>query len=202
MKKKIIIALVLAIPFISILFIILFRGVLMPSNEEIIESLKKINSYEAKVQYIIKNDKGEETEETRQWYSANKGVRVEFGEEVTKVYKDDKIYVKDSIKGNEYELNKDMDIVHPLAFINNIFSYPIKSESISEGQEEWGDTIYIKADLELFLNNAYFDKATIFIDKKERVPIGIVVYDKDNNYVLKIIYEQFKEVEQIDDTLL
>ena len=43
MKKKIIIILLLAVPFISILFIIFFRGVLMPSNEEIIEGLKNIN---------------------------------------------------------------------------------------------------------------------------------------------------------------
>ena len=62
----------------------------MPSNEDIIEGLKNIKAYEAKVQYVMKNDKGEETEETKQWYSADKGVRVEFGDEVTKVYKDEK----------------------------------------------------------------------------------------------------------------
>ena len=174
----------------------------MPSNEDIIEGLKNIKAYEAKVQYVMKNDKGEETEETKQWYSADKGVRVEFGDEVTKVYKDEKIYVKDTINNNEYELGQDMDIVHPLAFINNILAYPIKEGSISEGQEEWGDTIYIKADVELFLNNIYFNKATIFIDKKNRVPIGIVVYDREDRYVLKIIYEQFEEVQKIDDSLL
>ena len=172
MKKKIIIILLLVVPFISILFIIFFRGILMPSNEDIIEGLKNIKAYEAKVQYVMKNDKGEETEETKQWYSADKGVRVEFGDEVTKVYKDEKIYVKDTINNNEYELGQDMDIVHPLAFINNILAYPIREGSISEGQEEWGDTIYIKADVELFLNNIYFNKATIFIDKKNRVPKG------------------------------
>ena len=68
MKKKIIIILLLAVPFISILFIIFFRGVLMPSNEEIIEGLKNINAYEAKVKYVMKNDKGEEIEETKQKY--------------------------------------------------------------------------------------------------------------------------------------
>ena len=126
MKKKIIIILLLAVPFISILFIIFFRGVLMPSNEEIIEGLKNINAYEAKVKYVMKNDKGEEIEETKQWYSADKGVRVEFGDEVTKIYKDEKIYVKDTINDNEYELEQDMDIVHPLAFINNIFIFLYK----------------------------------------------------------------------------
>ena len=47
----------------------------MPSNEQIIEGLKNINAYEAKVKYVMKNDKGEEIEETKQWYSADKGVR-------------------------------------------------------------------------------------------------------------------------------
>ena len=56
--------------------------------------------------------------------------------------------------------------------------------------------------MELFLNNIYFNKATIFIDKKNRVPIGIVVYDREDRYVLKIIYEQFEEVQKIDDSLL
>ena len=62
MKKKIIIILLLVVPFISILFIIFFRGILMPSNEDIIEGLKNIKAYKAKVQYVMKNDKGEETE--------------------------------------------------------------------------------------------------------------------------------------------
>ena len=50
MKKKIIIILLLVVPFISILFIIFFRGILMPSNEDIIEGLKNIKAYKAKVQ--------------------------------------------------------------------------------------------------------------------------------------------------------
>lgn len=200
MKKKILIALLVAVPFISILFIILFRGVLMPSNEEIINELKNIKSYEAKVQYVFSNEKGDEIEETTQWYSADKGVRLESSDNAIKIYKDDKIYVTDK-NNKQYELGSDMDITYSLAFINNILSYPIKSESISEGQEEWGDTIYIKADLELFLKNRYFDKATIFIDKKNRTPIGIMVYDSEGNCDLKIIYEEFKEVKEIDSTL-
>lgn len=202
MKKKIIISLMLIIPFISILFIILFRGVLMPSNEEILESVKNTKCYEANVEYIIKNSRGEEKQETKQWYSDVKGVRVEFGDEETKIYKDGKIYVSDTINNNEYTINSELDILHPLAFLNKIFSYPIKEGSITEGQEEWGDTIYIKADLELFLNNRYFDKATIFVDKKNKVPIGIVVYDQSGEDVMKIIYRDFKKVEEIDSSLL
>ena len=87
MKKKIIIALLLLIPFISIIFVILFRGVIMPSNEEIISSLKDINAYKCEVEYITKNSKGIEKEVTSQYYSKEKGVRVEYGDDLVKIYK-------------------------------------------------------------------------------------------------------------------
>ena len=44
-----------------------------------------------------------------------------------------------------------------MAFINKILSYPLKSDSIKEGQEEWGDKIYIQVDTELFLEG-YFHR--------------------------------------------
>ena len=44
MRKKIIITLLLIIPFISIVLAIIFRGVLSPNNEEIIRDLKNIKS--------------------------------------------------------------------------------------------------------------------------------------------------------------
>ena len=42
MRKKIIITLLLIIPFISIVLVVIFRGVLSPNNEEIIRELKNI----------------------------------------------------------------------------------------------------------------------------------------------------------------
>ena len=55
MKKKIIISLLLIIPFISILLVIIFRANFLPNNEEIIRELKSIKCYETKVKYIVKN---------------------------------------------------------------------------------------------------------------------------------------------------
>ena len=63
MKKKIIITLLLIIPFISIFLVVIFRGILSPDNEEIIRDLKNIKCYETKVEYIVKNSKGEEARE-------------------------------------------------------------------------------------------------------------------------------------------
>lgn len=201
MKKKIIITLLLIVPFISIFLVVIFRGVLSPNNEEIIRDLKNIKCYETKVEYIVKNSKGEEREDTVQYYSKDEGVRVEFDDNKIKLYKSDGIHVKDNSSTGEYVIESDMDILHSMAFINKILSYPLKSDSIKEGQEEWGDKIYIQVDTELFLNNEHFNSARIFINKKTKVPIGIIIYDKDGNDSVRIIYEDFKIVKEIDENL-
>ena len=202
MSKKIIIALLVIIPFISIVAIIMFRGAISPTNEEILSELKNINCYETKVEYIIKNDKGKEREDTKQYYLKDNGVRVDFGEDVSKIYKESGIVVKDNKSGSEYTIDNNMDIVHSLAFLNKILSCPVIDGSLKEGQEEWGDTIYIQMDVELFLDNEHLNTARIFIDKNQQVPIGIIVYDKNGNDSVRIIYEQFKKLNEIDQNLL
>lgn len=201
MKKKIIITLLLIIPFISIFLVVIFRGILSPDNEEIIRDLKNIKCYETKVEYIVKNSKGEERESTVQYYSKEEGVRVEFDDDKVKIYKSDGIHVKDNSSTGEYVIESDMDILHSMAFMNKILSYPLKSDSIKEGQEEWGDKIYIQVDTELFLDNEHFNSARIFINKKTKTPIGIVIYDKDGNDSVRIIYEDFKVVKEVDENL-
>ena len=201
MKKKIIITLLLIIPFISIFLVVIFRGILSPSTEDIIRDLKNIKCYETKVEYIVKNSKGEERESTVQYYSKEEGVRVEFDDDKVKLYKSDGIHVRDNSSTGEYVIESDMDILHSMAFMNKILSYPLKSDSIKEGQEEWGDKIYIQVDTELFLNNEHFNSARIFINKKTKTPIGIVIYDKDGNDSVRIIYEDFKIVKEVDDDL-
>ena len=202
MKKKIKIALLLIIPFVSIVAIIMFRGTMLPTNEEILSDLRDINFYETKVEYIIKNDKGEERENTNQYYLKNNGVRVDFNKELTKIYKDNGICVKDNILKSEYNIDSSMDILHSLAFINKILSYPVINGTLKEGQEEWGNRIYIQMDVELFLDNEHLNIARVFIDKKSKTPIGIIVYDKEGNDSVRIIYEDFKEVKSIDENLL
>ena len=201
MKKKIIITLLLIIPFISIFLVVIFRGILSPDNEEIIRDLKNIKCYETKVEYIVKNSKGEERESTVQYYSKEEGVRVEFDDNKVKIYKSDGIHVNDNSSTGEYVIESDMDILHAMAFMNKILSYPLKSDSIKEGQEEWGDKIYIQVDTELFLNNEHFNSARIFINKKTKTPIGIIIYDKDGNDSVRIIYEDFKVVKEVDKNL-
>ena len=194
MKKKIIIAVLLLIPFISILLVVVFRGIILPTNEEIIKSLKNIKYYEANVEYIIKNSMGEEREDTKQYYSKDKGVRVEFGDDIVKIYKNDGIRVIDNISKSDYVIDKGLDVLHPLAFMNKILSFPVKTDSLKQDQEEWGDTVYIQLDLELFLDNEHLNVARLFVDKKNKTPIGIIVYNNNGEDTLRIVFKDFKKV--------
>lgn len=202
MKKKVLIGLLLLIPFISILLIVLFRTVAEPTNEEIIQQLKDIKAYTSDVEYIFINTKDELREETKQFYEKDKGVRVEFGKDRTKIYKENTILIKDNIGSKEYTVEAAMDKVHSIAFMKNILSYPIEPGSIKCGQEEWGDRQYLEATINLYLDNEHMEKAKIFIDKEKTSPIGVIVYDKDGKDRIRIIYKNFEKVKQIDENLL
>ncbi|GAA0823021.1 germination lipoprotein GerS-related protein [Clostridium tertium] len=202
MKKKLLLILMVCIPFISIILVILFRATAEPTNEEIIKSLKEIKCYSTRVEYIIKNTRGEEREETTQYYSKDIGGRIDFGEDRSKIYRDNKVIVKDGISNKEYTMENDMDEIHSLAFLNKLLSYPIDENGIKEGQEEWGDTAYIEFTCEVFLKNDHLDKVKIFIDKQEKTPIGAIIYDKDGKDRIRIVYRDFEKLKQLDSGLL
>lgn len=202
MKKKVLITLLLCIPFISIVLAIIFRLAAVSTNEEVISQLRWTKCYKTNVEYIAKNSRGEEKEETTQYYSEDKGARIDFGQDRIKFYKDGNISVKDNISNKEYNVDAELDALHSLAFMKNLLSYPIEEGSIKEGQEEWGEKIYIELSLELFLENDHLDKAKVFIDKKKKTPIGAIIYDKEGNDRLRIIYKNFEKLQEIDNDLL
>ena len=202
MKKKLLLGLLVSIPIILIIFVILFRVTAEPTNEEIIESLKGINAYKAEVQFIINNSRDEETQDTIQYYKKDVGGRIDFGTDRTKIYKDGSILVKDNIANKEYTMEDGMDELYSLSFVNKLLSYPIDNEGINEGQEEWGDTEYIVFTSELFLKNDSLNKIKIFIYMQEKTPIGAIIYDKENNDRVRIIYRNFEKLKELDEELL
>lgn len=202
MKKKLFLMFMVCIPVIVIVLIILFRTKAEPTNEEIIKSLREIEYYTANVEYVVKNSRGEERENTKQYYSKDIGGRIDFGEDRTKFYKNDKIIVKDNISNKEYEMNSEMDEIHSLAFLNNLLSYSIDNNGIKEAQEEWGDTEYLEFTSEIFLKNDHLDKVKIFISKQEQKPIGAIIYDRDGRDRIRIVYRNFENLKQLDEGLL
>lgn len=201
MKKKLLKIFLVSIPIILIALIIFFRLTAEPSNEEIIIGLRNIKNYTTKVDYLIVNSRGEETEETIHYFSKDIGSRIDFGEERIKIYKDDKILIKDNISNKEYEVDEDMDKFHSIAFMDKLLENPIINGEIKEGQEEWGEREYIEFTSELFLNNEHLDKVRIFIDKNEEIPIGAIIYDEDGNDKVRIVYKEFKKLKEQEVSL-
>ncbi|MBD7913891.1 hypothetical protein H9660_01900 [Clostridium sp. Sa3CUN1] len=201
MKKKLLLITLISIPIILIGIVIFFRTTAEPTNEEIIESLKNIENYKSEVEFIIKNSRDEERQDAIQYYKANLAGRIDFGEERTKIYKDDQILVKDYISNKEYTMLNSMDDLYSLSFLNKLLSYPINNDGIIEGQEEWGETEYISFTSELFLKNDTLDKVKIFIDKNQKTPIGAIVYDKNNNDRVRIVYRNFEKLKELDEEL-
>lgn len=201
MKKKLLLITLISIPIILIGIVIFFRTTAEPTNEEIIEALKNIENYKTEVEFVIKNSRDEERQDAVQYYKADLAGRIDFGEERTKIYKDGQILVKDYIANKEYTMLDSMDDVYSLSFVNSLLSYPINNEGIIEGQEEWGETEYISFTSELFLKNDNLDKVKIFIDKNKRTPIGAIVYDKNNNDRVRIVYRNFEKLKEIDEDL-
>lgn len=201
MKKKLLKIFLVSIPIIVIALIVFFRLTAEPSNEEIIMGLRNIKNYTTKVDYLIINSRGEETEETIHYFSKDFGSRIDFGEERIKIYKDDKILIKDNISNNEYEIDKEMDRFHPIAFMDKLLENPIIDGEIKEGQEEWGEREYIEFTSELFLNNEHLDKIRIFIDKNEEIPIGAIIYDEDGSDKVRIVYKEFKKLKEQEVSL-
>ncbi len=199
MKKKLLLVFLISIPVILISLVILLRITAEPTNEEIIESLKNIKAYKTEVEFIVKNSRDEERQDTVQYYKEDLGGRIDFGEDRTKIYKDNEILVKDYISNKEYTMAIGMDELYSISFLNKLLSYPINNEGIKEGQEEWGETEYIVFTSELFLKNDSLNKVKIFIDKNKKVPIGAIIYDKDNADRVTIVYKNFEKLKDIEE---
>ncbi len=202
MKKKLLLILLVFIPVILITLVIIFRMTAEPTNEEIIKSLKDIKAYTTDVEFLIKNSRDEERQNAIQYYKKDVGGKIDFGQDRTKIYKENMILVKDNVSNKEYTIENSMNDLYSISFLNKLLSYPINNEGLKEGQEEWGDTEYIVFTSELFLKNDNLDKVKVFIDKQKKAPIGAIVYDKNNKDRVRIVYRNFEKLKELDEELL
>ena len=201
LNKKVIISIMLVmIPIIIICGIILGRKIITPSNEDILNGLKNIKMYSCDVSYTFKNIRDEFTEETTQYYRFDKGSRIEFQDyyKRIKVYNGSEIKVEEN--DDEYTLDKNLDIIYPLAFIENIMSNQMSSP-ISELKEEWGDGEYLKVNIEYNSNNKHLSKGEFYIDKKQKIPVMLRILDENDEERVVIKYKNFKYEKALDENL-
>lgn len=202
MKKKLLTGIMIAIPVILIAIVIMFRAFVSPSNEEIIQSLKDTQCYKSKVEFTFINDRGEEKEDTELYFDKNRGCKIVFPDNTEKIFKDGKIISKNKSTNKEYTLDENLHDLHSIAILNELLSYPINQDSIKEGQEEWGEKIYLYFTIELFDNNKHVNTGKVYIDKENKVPIGVVIFNKEGKATVKIVYNQFEVLKKLDESLL
>jgi len=200
-NKKLIIGMSVFIPIFIILLIIVCRNVITPSNQDIINELKNTKCYSSKVEYVFKNSKSQFKESTIQYYSFDKGSRIEFknGYDRVKVYKGEDIKVEENAT-DEYILDKNIDIIYPLAFIENVLSNP-QDGDIKEVKADWGQGVYLQVDMKYSGKNKHLNKAELYVDKNKKVPVLLKILDDSNKERIVIIYKDFKKEKFLNDNL-
>lgn len=199
-NNKLLISGLIIVPLIIISVIIICRHVVVPTNEEIMDNLMNLKCYSSTVEYEFKNEKLDYKEKTKQYYDKEKGVRIEFNDEGdrVKVYKGGEIKVQDN--EDEYSLDKDMDIIYPLAFLENIFSNS-NSKDIQEIKPEWSDEIYLKINIEYNCKNKHLNNAEFYVNKNTGAPVLLKIYDVNKKERIILKYTDFKEEKQLEDEL-
>lgn len=200
-NKILITSILVSIPIFIIFLVVMFRHVITPSNADIINELKNTKCYSSKVEYVFKNSKSQFEESTMQYYSFDRGSRIEFngGYEGVKVYKGEEIKVEGT-QDEEYILDKDIDIIYPLAFIENVLSNP-QSGEIKEVKADWGEGIYLQVDMKYNSKNKHLNKAEFYVDKNKRVPVLLRILDDSDKESVIITYKDFKKEKNLNDNL-
>lgn len=190
LKKKLKIGSIIALPLLILGVIVFFRHGISPTNEEIIESVKNMKQYESIVEFTITNTRGSYVEKAKLHYSKNHDPVMEFGDNLVKTYKNDSIIMKYK-DGKEYNLEKDTDSFYVLAIIKNLFDNPVTK--IENETLEWGDLEYIKVNIDIISNNQHLDKAVLYINKNEKIPMLIKIFDVNGKERVKIEYREFSK---------
>lgn len=193
--------LVILIPIGIVILIVFSRRMITPSNQEIINSLYNTKNYNCEVDYTFINSKGEYKESTEQYYSNDKGVRIEFQNEdgKTKVYKGSEIQIYEE-KGHNYTIESDLDKIYPLAFIKNISDCKMLGEP-EVVNTEWSDKEYIKICLDYSSGNKHLDKGEFYIDKRTKAPVLLKIFDDSGKERIIISYKDFKVEKECDESL-
>lgn len=190
LKKKIKLGFIVLIPIIVIGIIICFRNAFLLSNEEIIEKVRNLDQYETIIEYTITNARGEYVEKAQLHCSKEHSPKMEFGDRLAKTYNKDSITMKYK-DGKEYNLEKDTDSFYSLAIMSELFKNPIKE--VKEESVEWGELEYLKVNIDILSKNNHLDKAILYINKQEKIPMLIKIFDINGKERVKIEYRDFNK---------
>lgn len=201
MKKRVLFLILILIVIILSLSSIVYLKI-SRSDDMIITNIRQLKSYQCDVRYIIKNTRGEVKEETNQLYIADKGNRVDFGEDRIQVYnKEGKIQVWDKNLNKGYETSTEDYSFYEISFINNLSKYLNDESTMEMEYDKEVNKRYLKVNIVLDNNNPNLDRAILYIDIYDRVPEKLLVLNKKGDLVVEAIYNNFTRNAKLDEAL-
>lgn len=199
MRKTLLIFLSVFIILISCLFIFSRRDVKDPN--EIIDKLKDLKSYSCDVYIDVKNDKQNLKYEGKQYYFKGVGSRLELEEGRIFVFKDNNIYVKDSVNNLRYVTIQRPDDIFKISFIDEYLGLLYTNEAIEYSYKTKDDKEDLLIKIKVPGNNRNLKKLNLYINEVSGLPEKIIIYDIKGNEKIQIRYENFVANDKIEKEL-
>lgn len=193
----------LAIGSLIVVTIVFFtiRGMKNSVTEEvqITEYLKNIKAYKSDVIIEMNNSKQNLAYKGKQAYMKNSTYILELEDERVFIFNNDQLAVKDKHNNREYTLSSDFDEVLKYCFIGEFIGLLYTNEEINYSIEQMDNTQCLAIDLLLPGMNKNIHKGVMYIDLKNGLPKEFRILDIKGKEKIKCTYENFVELEKIED---
>lgn len=134
--------------------------------EKVIDYLKDLKSYKCDITMEIKNSRQNLNYVGKQYYSNNKGVRLEINEDRVLIYKDKNIFVNDVKNNTKYSTDESYDKIYKLSFIKNFVDLIYSNESIKTYFKKLDNREYEIIELEVPSDNLNVQKLHCILAQK------------------------------------
>lgn len=193
----------LAIGSLIVLTIVFFiiRGLKSPVTEEvqITEYLKNIKAYKSDVIIEMNNSKQNLTYNGKQAYMKNSRYILELEDERVFDFNSGQLVVKDKHNNREYALSSDFDEVLKYCFIGEFIGLLYTNEEINYSIDQVDDTQCLAIDLLLPGINKNIHRGVMYINLNNGLPKEFRILDLKGKEKVKCTYENFIELEKIED---
>ncbi|WP_461613411.1 germination lipoprotein GerS-related protein [Clostridium sp. Marseille-QA1073] len=193
----------LAIGSLIVLTIIFFmiRGLKSSVTEEveITEYLKNIKAYKSDVIIEMNNSKQNLTYKGKQAYMKNSRYILELEDERVFDFNSDQLVVKDKHNNREYALSSDFDEVLKYCFIGEFIGLLYTNEEINYSIDQVDNTQCLAIDLLLPGINKNIHRGVMYINLNNGLPKEFRILDIKGKEKVKCTYENFIELEKIED---
>ncbi|SHH57861.1 germination lipoprotein GerS-related protein [Clostridium grantii] len=167
--------------------------------EDVISELKEIGAYSCDIAIHNKNSKQTVTYNCKQYYNSQFGHRLEIDDERILIFKGNDISINDLNNGAFYSTDDDFDSVFKLSFVEEYIGLLYTDEEIKYVFEnEEGKNIML-----IYLNipgsNRNLNKAVMYVDADEVVPIKTIIYDFQDKEKIQFVYENFQKSEDVGE---